>query len=517
MSSLYRPIIVRYVDPLTGKRVAKGTPGATRERVKSRIYRGRFRDWDGRPADVRLCSNREAAKQMLAAHVKQAERRKAGLPSADDGEPAKLPLSAHIADWKRTLEARNRDARYVANAVMYLKTTAEACRWFFLRDLSSVDLEHYLAERRQLGLSVAGSNNYLRAAKAFGGWLVKSRPKRWQENPFTGLSKLNEQEDIRRDRRPLIADELARLIHAAASSGESFRGLLGIDRAILYRTAAYTGLRASELASLTAESLNLDGLPVVTVQARSSKRGERDELPLHPDLVLRLREWLRTRAERADDATAVLSLSGARDAKSQRLWPGHWNERAAEMLRCDLEAARQAWFDEVKDAPKEREQREQADFLKASDSTGRVVDFHSLRGTFATNLAKAGVSPKAAQQLMRHSDINLTMNTYTDLRLVDVAADVCKLGAIAGTDRQAARATGTDSLVASVVARPGDIGRNSMIQPDAPQPAESSPKPCEKHLKTREFDSACCAMKPDDSNGAAGTRTQNQQIMSLLL
>jgi len=41
------------------------------------------------------------------------------------------------------------------------------------------------------------------------------------------------------------------------------------------------------------------------------------------------------------------------------------------------------------------------------------VGFHSLRHTFGTMLAVAGVHPKTAQQLMRHSDINLTMSRYT--------------------------------------------------------------------------------------------------------
>jgi integrase len=47
------------------------------------------------------------------------------------------------------------------------------------------------------------------------------------------------------------------------------------------------------------------------------------------------------------------------------------------------------------------------------DELGRVFDFHSLRGQCATLLAKRGVHPKIAQSILRHSDINLTMNVYT--------------------------------------------------------------------------------------------------------
>jgi integrase len=61
------------------------------------------------------------------------------------------------------------------------------------------------------------------------------------------------------------------------------------------------------------------------------------------------------------------------------------------------------------------------------DAQGRTVDVHSLRHTFATLLARKGVSPSAAQKLMRHSDIRLTMNTYTHLDLADTASAVAAL------------------------------------------------------------------------------------------
>jgi hypothetical protein len=53
-----------------------------------------------------------------------------------------------------------------------------------------------------------------------------------------------------------------------------------------------------------------------------------------------------------------------------------------------------------------------------------------LRKTFITNLSLAGVQPKAAQTLARHSDINLTMNTYTMLQVLDQAAAVESLAPV---------------------------------------------------------------------------------------
>ncbi|MBS3735518.1 MAG: tyrosine-type recombinase/integrase, partial [Phycisphaerae bacterium] len=58
------------------------------------------------------------------------------------------------------------------------------------------------------------------------------------------------------------------------------------------------------------------------------------------------------------------------------------------------------------------------------DDRGRVVDLHALRHTFGTHLSKAGVAPRTAQAAMRHSSLELTMNVYTDPRLLDVGAAV---------------------------------------------------------------------------------------------
>ena len=43
-----------------------------------------------------------------------------------------------------------------------------------------------------------------------------------------------------------------------------------------------------------------------------------------------------------------------------------------------------------------------------------MVVFHSLRKTLATQLAKSNVAPRVAMEVMRHSDLRLTMNVYTD-------------------------------------------------------------------------------------------------------
>ena len=52
---------------------------------------------------------------------------------------------------------------------------------------------------------------------------------------------------------------------------------------------------------------------------------------------------------------------------------------------------------------------------------------HICRHTYCSNMAKSGMNPKTLQYLMGHSDIGVTMNTYTHLGLEDAEAEMHRL------------------------------------------------------------------------------------------
>lgn len=56
------------------------------------------------------------------------------------------------------------------------------------------------------------------------------------------------------------------------------------------------------------------------------------------------------------------------------------------------------------------------------DERGRRIVNHSTRNTLATMLNRAGVAPRVVQEAMRHLDIRLTMQRYTDSNLLDVSS-----------------------------------------------------------------------------------------------
>ena len=55
---------------------------------------------------------------------------------------------------------------------------------------------------------------------------------------------------------------------------------------------------------------------------------------------------------------------------------------------------------------------------------------HVCRHTYCSNMARKGMNPKTLQYLMGHSDISVTMNTYTHLGLEDAAEVMKRLGEI---------------------------------------------------------------------------------------
>ena len=52
---------------------------------------------------------------------------------------------------------------------------------------------------------------------------------------------------------------------------------------------------------------------------------------------------------------------------------------------------------------------------------------HVCRHTYCSNMAKSGMNPKVLQHLMGHSDIGVTLNTYTHIKFDDAQKEVIRL------------------------------------------------------------------------------------------
>ncbi len=313
-------------------------------------------------------------------------------------------LEEHVKDFEASLQAKAGTDKHVKMTASRVRAVIEGCGFRYWSDISASKVQVHLGQLRQgkNGLSIQSSNYYLQSFKQFCRWMV--REGRTSESPVAHLRALNARTDLRRVRRALMVGEARRLLEAARQGGAIY-GMRGPDRAMLYRIALETGFRWSELRSLRRSSFDLEGVPpTVTVEAAYSKHRRDDTLPLRCNTAETLGDYL---ADRLPVAKAFPMPTG---------------NKGAAMLRADLEAAEVAEKDEA----------------------GRVVDFHSLRHTFITNLCNGGVHPKTAQALARHSTIGLTMDRYTHLVAASQTNAVAVLPDLDAPDASEAMATGTD-------------------------------------------------------------------------
>ena len=93
---------------------------------------------------------------------------------------------------------------------------------------------------------------HINAVKAFTKWLTESQ--KLPRDPLAAVKKPNPESDRRLERRMLLPKEWS-FLEAATIAGPVRDGMTGHERSLLYRTAIETGLRSSELKSLTRGSL----------------------------------------------------------------------------------------------------------------------------------------------------------------------------------------------------------------------------------------------------------------------
>ena len=328
------------------------------KRKGRRLWRGRYRlDGQTRITEVPLrSSDKRVAEQRLRDIVSELEQEIAGfLPPKLVREAAVRNLSEHLDDFGADLRAMKRSAKHMANIEYRVRELIRECGWKRVGDVST---DSFVSWRQRQALAAKTLNDYLSAITSLLNWMKHKR--RVAENPLETIEKVDTSGVETRVRRAFTDEEMQRLLAIA-----------GMYRAV-YLMAVCTGLRRSELAALLWGDLKLGtATPVVNVRKSIAKDGKDASIPLHTDLVAALREL----------------RNGAGDEV-----PVFQRVPRIERFRRDLKKAG----------------------IEYSDARGRVADFHALRKTFDTNLQRKGVPPRVVMELMRHSDIRLTMKTYTD-------------------------------------------------------------------------------------------------------
>ncbi|MBN1360444.1 MAG: site-specific integrase [Sedimentisphaerales bacterium] len=326
------------------------------------------------------------------------------------------PLHELVSMFEQTLNARERNPKYIYETITMASEVFEACGFRFWRDIKDQQVEGYVKDLREgcisdkrgklRNISHRRSNAYLKACQSFCNWVVRDR--KWTRvSPLQDIPKLNVKEDPRHTRRAITVTDLKRLLQKTAVGPERY-GMTGHERYLLYRLAVETGLRRGEIARLRRADFDFDSRTVTLRPAKASKNKCRREQSLSAGLCEELREFLG---------------SGPPDVKAFGGWYTTLTDKTAVMLREDLVAAG----------------------IPYKDDHGDFFDFHALRVECASLLIENGVDPKQAQEHLRHSSVGLTMDVYA--KVVggkQKARVVASLPDLSLPQREMAVAAGTD-------------------------------------------------------------------------
>jgi len=341
-----------------------------------------YKDADGTIKKVAGFRDRQATEQYASKLERDAEHVRSGYKPKEHKQ-LNRPLKEHLEEFKQYLQNKGTSEKQAQQVYNRAFRILEGCGFAQWSDIRASKVQSFLAGLRadkesKRGISAQTSNGYLQAIKSFCKWLQGER--RAPENPLEPLQGLNVKTDRRHDRRALTERECQTLLQVTATQDARF-GMTGVERALLYQTALESGLRATEIQTLTISSCSLDVVPpTLTVKAAYSKHRREDVQPIPHALTDSLKDYIEGRP--------VEELLFPTMPKVDKL---------AKMLRADLEDAE----------------------IPYEDDAGRVVDFHALRHTYITNLARSGVHPKIAMDLARHSDINLTLARYSHTLVAD--------------------------------------------------------------------------------------------------
>lgn len=329
--------------------------------VVSRLYRARIRlQGDSSVTEVPLeTSDRQVAEKKLAELISERERERAGLIAPRlQRDSAQRPILEHLDEFLADLTVLRRSEDYRKHIQWRVTRVVQDQGWRFPSEISSNAFVSWRTRQTELGPKTL--NEYLNSLNTFLNWMKKQG--RIAANPLLDTSKVDTRGTQQR-RRAFTDEEFDRLLSVATP-----------DMRLLYQAAAFTGLRIGELRAIVWGDLKLDdSRPHIVVRAATTKNRRQAVVPLHPQLVEELR-----------------ACRTAETLPSQRVFSQLTQPHRR--IRNDM---RTAGIDRM-------------------DATGRKLDFHALRYTFATKLAQSGVSLRLAQELLRHSDPRLTANIYTD-------------------------------------------------------------------------------------------------------
>lgn len=331
-----------------------------------KVYTGKLKLGPGRWKNVPLFSDKTASERRLKELQTAADRRAAGIDTADTDRLA-LPideLAEKYIDW---LTVQKKDPDHIRISEWMLNKLIQTGEWRYFRDITRESVEKMLPV---LARTASYQNKFIVRAKAFVNWLLPEGC----PSPLVKLKRVREKGAKKnRGRRKAAAGELEALFNLD----------IPIDRKLAYALAALNGFRRSNAEELLWGDLHRDApIPFVGVRKKNGDDDTLDQIPLHP-YVLKLL------GDMTPGMPAVHVLRSVPDV---------------ETLERDLVRAG----------------------FKLSDERGLRLDYHGLRHEFGSRLDLTGCSRATRKKLERRAAQDVT-DGYAHAELAEMLAALERL------------------------------------------------------------------------------------------
>jgi integrase len=342
--------------------------------VRSRMYSGRYRRrGETKVTTVALhVTDKAVAEAKLRELVREIEKEEMGIAVPKRMRlAADKPLIDHVRAYCADLAGQKRCTEYVATLKARLTKLAADCGWKRVADITAEAFQTWRAHRK---LGAKTLNDYLAAMSGLLAWL--QRAALIEQNPLRSVRKCETRGNELRTRRALTVGELAAVVAVA-----------GIYRLAIL-TAYYTGLRRKELGRLEWGDIYASGDRAFLIPRAATTKNHESEPCYLPKWFMR--ELLDARAQGASIGDRIFQKGSI---------PSIWAYRTLLKRTC----------------------------IPYKDDQGKQADFHALRHSLNTHLAQRSVDPQIRQEIMRHSEIGLTLNVYTDKLKLPLAEAMEKL------------------------------------------------------------------------------------------
>lgn len=358
----------------------------------------RFKDANGKWRMRKGGDTEGDAWSKLKQIEREAEAIREGWVDPRQVEAAKAgrrPIAEIVEEYRVYLVGKRNTPAHVKESIRCINVVVKGTGAKCLTDLDHGSVELLLGKMIAAGKSARTRNVYRLRINALMNWAVRRRMV--TSNPIVGIEAIPEGGDKREISRAMTPEELGQLLDGTPDK----------DRRLYYLIAARTGLRWSEIARLRWLNVDLDG-GWITPDAANTKSQRADPLPIAPDLLAKFKAIAPPPDEPKPKRRRRELSDLAKPSRPEN--PGGRVFKSSPTLRTFQRDLKRAGI------PYETERGQ--------------VDRKSLRKTFGTHLAMAGVDFRLAVRLMRHTDPRLTMNVYTDPMLLDMKTAVSRLDTV---------------------------------------------------------------------------------------